>query len=678
MPDGNMEHGQLGLQTRLMPMSSIDKAARTAEVTWTTGAPVRRYDYIRDRYYNETLSLDPSHVRMGRLQSGSAPVLDSHSGWGLSSVLGVVERASINPPTAGLRFSKREEVQPVFADVEDGILKNVSVGYRVYRYEMIPPSGMDGDWTYRAVDWEPMELSIVPIPADPGATVRANDKGVLTQCAFISLETRAAESVVALPAAAAAGSSNTTTTRKEPHMDQPTGQVTAPAAQPNAGAPNVEEVRAAAAQAERERNVDINTRCDALGLSAEFRNGLINSSDSIETCLRKIVDEAARKQAATPTATRAEVIEDERTKVRTAMASALAHRANPRGDIPNNGAGDFRYMSLLRMGEEMLSREGHRVRGMAPFEIATRALHSTSDFANVLLDAANKRLRTAYAENTPSYQRWARRAPNAPDFKNINVIQLSNAPDLQKVLEGGEFKQGAMSDGKETYTVSTYGRIIGISRQSIINDDMAAFDRIPVALAMAGRRLENRTVYGLFETNAAMSDTGALFNATAVTTAGGHANYSTGTGSALSLTQLGTSRAAMRIQKGYQNEELNIAPAFLIVPAALEQLAYQYTSSQYVPASSTSVNEFRQGGRTQLEPIVEAYLDGLTNGTTAWYLAADPNQVDTVEWCYLDGNEGLYLESQVGFDVDGIRLKARLDFACAPIDWRGLYRNKGA
>jgi hypothetical protein len=107
----------------------------------------------------------------------------------------------------------------------------------------------------------------------------------------------------------------------------------------------------------------------------------------------------------------------------------------------------------------------------------------------------------------------------------------------------------------------------------------------------------------------------------AVSTAGGHANLATGTGSVLGSRFAHHRRAAMRVQKGKQQEELNLAPVTLLVPAALEQSAYQLTSSQFVPALATSVNEFRQGGRTALDPIVEAILDA--SSSTAWYLAAD-------------------------------------------------------
>lgn len=103
---------------------------------------------------------------------------------------------------------------------------------------------------------------------------------------------------------------------------------------------------------------------------------------------------------------------------------------------------------------------------------------------------------------------------------------------------------------------------------------------------------------------------------------------------------------------------------------------YQYTSSNYTPATAAAINEFRAGGRTSLEPIVEPILDA--NSATAWYLAAQNSQVDTVEYAYLEGAEGPVIDSEVGFDIDGMSLRARLDFVAKVIDWRGLRRNPGA
>jgi len=88
------------------------------------------------------------------------------------------------------------------------------------------------------------------------------------------------------------------------------------------------------------------------------------------------------------------------------------------------------------------------------------------------------------------------------------------------------------------------------------------------------------------------------------------------------------------------------------------------------------VNEFRQGGRTSLEPIVEPILDA--SSAAAWYLASNNSQVDTVEYCFLDGAEGPVIDTQNGFEVDGVTWKCRLDFAAKAVDHRGLYKGAGA
>lgn len=675
-----MDHSEvrrldIPMQVRLQPVATINQEKRTAELVWAAGGRVLRYDWWTGELYWEELSLEPGAVRMQRLESG-APLLNTHSRWELGDVIGVVEDARLEngQGVATVRFSKRDDVEPIFQDVRDGIIRNVSVGYVVHRYlKLDPPAGTNDFPTWRAIDWEPSELSLVPIGADAGAQVRSAlppeqaEKVRTFSCEFIT-------------PAAAAGSSTTTRNQETTMTDKVNNPV--PAADPNAGTQQTEAVRAEAAAAERRRIAEISQRVRSAGLdeddAAKLEARLIDEGVSVDVACRAIVDAIAEAKKAPPTnAVRTvEIVEDERVKLRAAVSAAIVHRVNPRGELPNNGAGDFRYMPLARLAEEVLRREGVRVTGMPVSEIVARAMHSTSDFSYILADASNKRLRDAYQENIPSYTRWARRAPNAPDFKTINVTQISAAPDLQKVLEGGEFKRGKILDNKETYQVFTYGRIIGISRQAIINDDLNAFDRTPRSLAAAARRLENATVYALLTANAAMTDTGNLFNVTAVSTAGGHANLGTGTGSVLSTGSLATMRAAMRVQKGLNGEPLNVYPSFLIVPAALEQTAYQLTSSQYVPATATAINEFRQGGKTALEPIVEAILDA--SSTTAWYGAASPGLVDTIEYAYLDGAEGLSLESQVNFNTDGVEFKSRLDFAAGVADWRGLYKGQGS
>jgi hypothetical protein len=95
-----------------------------------------------------------------------------------------------------------------------------------------------------------------------------------------------------------------------------------------------------------------------------------------------------------------------------------------------------------------------------------------------------------------------------------------------------------------------------------------------------------------------------------------------------------------------------------------------------VPAVQGSINEFAQGGRTALQLIVEPLLD--IASATQWYLAADPNQIDTVEYAGLEGFEGPQIDSEVGFETDGVSYRVRHFFAAKAIDHRGLHRAAGA
>jgi hypothetical protein len=155
-----------------------------------------------------------------------------------------------------------------------------------------------------------------------------------------------------------------------------------------------------------------------------------------------------------------------------------------------------------------------------------------------------------------------------------------------------------------------------------------------------------------------------------------HANFTTGPGTVINVANLGVGRAAMRAQKGAEGRPINVRPKFLIIPVALETLAEQYTSADFVSAKSSDINVFREGRPSALVVVPEPRLDAVS--ALSWYLAADNAQIDTVEYAFLEGQEGVYLESRQGFDIDGIELKARVDVAAKALDYRGLYKNAGA
>ncbi len=652
---------------------TFNEAENTVDVVWTTGARRRAYDWWTDTPYEEELAVDAESVDMSRFEAGTVQVLDGHRQWGgVQAILGIATKGSIvkGEGRATLKLSQRDEVAGIVKDIRAGIIRAISFGYSVQRYEVTRRAdrkdGANVD-LWRAVRWQPQEISFVTVPADAKASTREQFETLIR-----SQQASACEFI--------------TRGQKEPDMTEAERAAADAAAEQKRQADETA-ARAAAAEkakeAEQKRSAEITEVC-ARHDCAQLAAKLIRDGATVDVARASVLEELARRDAAAGghrNTTSIRTVSDETETRLQGIEEALHSRVDARVKLTDNGR-QYRGMSLLELGRDHLERSNVNTRGWDRMRLATEMLNyrsagmlSTSDFANLLQNVATKRLRRSYDENQPSYRRWAREAPNAPDFKTMSVVNLSGAPDLLQVNEHGEFKYGAMSDGKETYALVTYGRIVAITRQAIINDDLRGFDRLVGAFGSSAARLENRTVYSILTANANLADGGALFNATAVTTTGGHANY-TSSGTAISLAALNVGRTAMRLQKGLQSEELNIAPKFLIAPATQEMLAYQYTSANYVPTAQSGVNEFAAGGRSALEVVIEAYLDA--SSTTKWYLAADSAQIDTVEFCHLEGATGPVIESEMGFEVDGMSMKCRLDFAAKAIDFRGLYANAGA
>jgi hypothetical protein len=297
---------------------------------------------------------------------------------------------------------------------------------------------------------------------------------------------------------------------------------------------------------------------------------------------------------------------------------------------------------------------------------------SSSDFPQVLSNVMQKQLRRGY-ENAPQTFKAFTKVVTTKDFREIARVQIGEAPQLEKVAEDGEFKRGAVGESVEKYRIATYGKIISITGRVLIDDDLNAFGRIPLALGAQAANLESDAVWYQILKNAAMNDSVALFHAT-------HGNL----GSALAIDVPGVSagREAMAKQKGLDGKTvLNLEPQLLLVPKALQTTAEKFHGQLYPATTSAVVPD----SMTKLAIVSEPRLDlGVTfdgdtvaGSATAWYLAATPTQIDTIELAYLEGAQGLQVETRTGFSIDGIETKARLDLGVKAIDFRGLYKNPG-
>jgi hypothetical protein len=435
--------------------SSADRDARTVEVIWSTGAPVRRRDMVGQ--YVERLSLAPEAVDLSRLQGAS--VLDAHRQSAVRDVLGSVQSAAVDGQrgTALIRFSSRPEVEPLWQDVLSGILRHVSVGYSVEEWSEVTENGAR---VLTAVRWTPHEISLVPTPADPGARIR--------------METNMTDTIIT-------------------------------------PAPPETQTRAAI-------NAEIRSIARIAGLDQSWIDGQIDAAADADTARRAAFEALASRSAPTIRTEQVRVemgeSQDDPALRARQMGEALYARINPRHDL-SEPARRYAYATPVDMAKELLTLRGESTMALSPASLVTRALHTTSDFPIILGNTVGRVLRDAY-QAAPSGIRRLGRQTSARDFRSVNKIMLGEAPLLERLNEHGEIKAGTMAEAREAYKIETWAKKIGITRQVLVNDDLGAFSDLARRMGQGAAETEARILVTLLEANSGngptLSDTKALFH----------------------------------------------------------------------------------------------------------------------------------------------------------------------
>lgn len=618
--------------------ASLDQADRSFDVVWTTGSRVARYSWARDEEFDEELVVEPSAIRVGRLNAG-APFLDSHRGSSLNSVLGVVVEGSIRIEGgrgyARIRMSQRDEVDPIWRDIKGGIIRNVSVGYRVHRYERTAKADRTdgGDRAlYRAIDWEPMEISAVAIGADPAAGVRGAEAGQQ------------------LPEIIERGNPmNMTTAPAEP------GTTPTPASV----APDIRALYARHNLPGSEAEAIIARGATLTEARAAVLDQLEARSNLLGPVSYPILTGPAPSGGAG--------------QIGRAMEMAILHRLDPKAHTAPEGPGrEFVGMTVPELAAAWcrahdVSYTGGPARALDA-ALGTRArsavgYHSTDDFPAILANVANLRIAAEYAAAMSALKLISAERP-FNDFREMTVARLSGSVELEKTLESGEFTYGKLDDAGEKVALGTYGKILAVTRQALVNDAEAAFTRVTRILGTGAAETEAKLLVALFEEESGagptLSDSNPVFHAS---------RGNIGTAAVISEASLGEGIKLLRRQRGIGGEVIAVTPAFLVVPPELEMVALKAVA-ETTPASTDDVNPI--GGR--LGVLVEPRF----TSTQRWYLAAAPGMPEALIHGYLRGARGPVIETRNGFEVDGMEVKARIDFAAGFTDWRGLIMNPGA
>jgi len=307
-----------------------------------------------------------------------------------------------------------------------------------------------------------------------------------------------------------------------------------------------------------------------------------------------------------------------------------------------------------------------------PRALVERAL-TTSDFPAVLAGVANKALAVAYGYAPGTFHLWMSQG-SCKDFKTNSIDRLIPPSDLPEVLEDGVFKALKVSDGAANVRLRTFGGILSLSRQALINDDLGALKDRGRVLGITTKSTQNRLAYKVLLANPVLSDGVAVFDTS-------RNNYFSGVNTVLGRDSMATAVKSMRNMMDPEGNVLALEPKYLLVPPSLEITAHELCYSDSIPGQANSAvpNLFKKLG---IVPIVEPLLESPSlagSSATAWYLLPDQRLWPVFSALSLGepGNFAPYVESQVQFKNDNVETKVRTDFSVAAVGYTAV-KMKGA
>jgi len=674
------------LSQRGAPMT-LDEAARSVEFTAATEQPVMVMDWERWDIVPEVLRVDGVVLP----ESGQVPLLNTHSRDRVGDMLGSFRdfRVEGGQLVGRAFFANTPDSEQAFALVRDGHLTDVSVGYEVLASTWVEDGatvmveGVEYTGPVRVTtNWRLFEVSLCPIGADDKAKARAatinTGEGSMSKAVRFDAETvqeQVEKTVEALDDLKAALEEEDQNEAKEAEEsgDTPEEGRELPAEeggelpeeeeeQSEEGAEGARAAVEGGIQAERSRIVNITAMCRAHNVPAALQDKLIKEGVSMNKAREAVLSHVENRQSAN--FARYEMGKSEQEKIREAVGHGLLLRCGiAQGRINDGkvaaGAENFRGYTLREVCRELLMRSGQRVDGNA-HQLVSRAL-ATTDLPVLLTETANRLLLDGWESANHQWKEWCH-TRSVSDFKPTSLVDFAISQDLPEVKEGAEYTYGTAAESVETATLATYGKILNLSRQAIINDDLGAFADIARYHGEACARKANQLACNVLTANAAMKDGVALFHAS-------HKNLLTG-GGAPTVATLGAASAAMKLQKDAAGNAISVRPAFFIAPVALEAAAESFFRSDYVGTQAEPLKANVFGGNV-LTRIYDANLD--TVSATDWYLAAPKGKAVTV--FTLEGAEAPYLETREGWESDGMEYKVRFDLAAAATSWRGLCKS---
>ena len=618
----------------VMKPGSWNEEKRTIDVVLSAGATVRWRNFWGEEWDEELVVADGS-VDTARLDAG-APFLIQHRDRDHNALLGSFVRGSSRVEgselIATVQFTPKDlaearGVEPFIQEIGLGFRANVSVGYRPLEQQIIERAG--APMLVRVTRWEPLEGSSVNVPADNDAGYRA----------------RSTERRLMPP--------------------------TKPANPPTEPSDLTPEQRAAEG-----RRVDtIIALAKKRGLGPDhalvvtaIRTGQELDGDKGFRAALIEHDVVGSEGTRVDPTHRAEPGVDEETKIIDAMATAIAHRADPRNVKLEGDAGDFRHMTLAAMGRELMRRRNESDRSLADIDVAQRmcvpvparrqGYHTSSDFTSLLSNVASKMVAVNARTAPRTYERAAQRR-TLNDFKTAAIIVLPNLPDLDKnTSDAQQVKYTTFSEEGTQWRGYRYTSGFAVGPEAIVNDDQEVLAMWPGKATVAAYRTRNGTFWTEFLAK--------VFGATAYFDAA-HGNLA-GTGLVPSAAGIDSLEQLAAAQTDADGNIIDV-PLSLIFCGPATRLALGQLLDR-TNRDSDSAQNLPTGQDYEL--IFERRLTGTP------YFAAAPIGENGLLYGTVRGYEEPRVRVKTDFQTGGVQMVIEDSFASAVYDFRGVYKQPGA
>ena len=651
--------------------ATSEENPRTIEFSFSSEKPAKRYrrDKKNKLVEYEEILLHESEENMdfSRLRAAGSLLYNHDSNQVIGRIDDVYYDALNKKCRCRATFDEDYESYKIMDKVKSGSIKGVSFGYIINDFELRKENKVE---KLLATKWTPYEITITPIPLDEnvgigrsleGGTEEMEEKEEIRSEEGKNKEDSKEESKKEDEKENDNNASEEEVDKKEDEESEKDGKKSSKECEKNKRELDIEMTMA---KNEKQRCLDITKLCRSFNIANERVEEFIESDKTLDEVRDILLDEFKENKRGLEVGG-VEVTGNGRDNFTRDITSALMVKAgygegNEKDEIRNMAGMGFRDIAI-----QSLKYEGIDAGRMNNDELFKRALSPGGAFASVMDNTVNKSMAKAYQAAPTTFEKWTTKGSET-NFKGSTRYRISEAGELTKIAENGEFEFDEMKDEGVKTSVATFGKSFGLTREALINDDLGILTRVPMAYVVAAKRGINKLVYKTLASNPTIYDGQKLFDESK------HKNQ--GTAGAMSVESIGEFRKLLRKQTNLRGEEvLNIPLKYILVPAALETKAEQLLLSvaDINGAHSGVTNPFRG----KFEIISDAELDGYSEA--AYYGIGDKNVAESIVVSYLNGKEAPTLESQIAFDRLGINYRIFIDYGVNVVDYRAMVMNAG-